>query len=247
MADPSLAPPIIQGEGAKVQSDWLFAFLKAPKTGQIRPWLEVHMPTFGFTAEELNDLTRYFAALDSARYPFDARDYVTDPQDLAAGRKTFELLRCKQCHPRNEQEMNAPGVDRASLAPNLQMASSRLRHDWINDWIRRPDEWMPGTRMPTNFPTGDDGQRISPIAGMFDAPAFAKDRRGVRPDPGRRRRGEGLPLEPRRRDEGVARLRVVGRRQRRHRSGRVRAGSRAADVARRASGRRRAPREAGAP
>ena len=89
--------------------------------------------------------------------------------------------------------MNAPGVDRASLAPNLQMASTRLRHDWINDWIRRPDEWMPGTRMPTNFPIGDGGQRISPIAGMFDAPAFAKDRRGVRPDPGRRRRGEGLP------------------------------------------------------
>ncbi|MGH9388213.1 MAG: c-type cytochrome, partial [Vicinamibacteria bacterium] len=70
--DTSLAPPIIQGEGAKTQSDWLFAFLKAPKTGQIRPWLEVHMPTFGFTAEELNDLTRYFAVFDRARYPLDA-------------------------------------------------------------------------------------------------------------------------------------------------------------------------------
>ncbi len=176
VADPSLAPPIIQGEGAKVQSDWFFAFLKAPKTGQIRPWLEAHMPTFGFTAEELNDLTRYFAALDRARYPFDTADYVTDPKNWAAGKKVFELLRCKQCHPRNEEEMNAPGVDRATLAPNLQMASTRLRHDWINDWIRRPDEWMPGTRMPTNFPMGEDGHRISPLAGMFDAPAFAKDR-----------------------------------------------------------------------
>ena len=52
VADPSLAPPIIQGEGAKVQSDWLFCFLKAPQTGEIRPWLEVHMPTFGFTYDE---------------------------------------------------------------------------------------------------------------------------------------------------------------------------------------------------
>ena len=43
------------------------------------------------------------------------------------------------------------------------MASTRLRHDWITDWIRRPDEWMPGTRMPTNFPKGDDGHRISPL------------------------------------------------------------------------------------
>ena len=174
--DVSLAPPIIQGEGAKVQSDWLFSFLRAPKTGQIRPWLEAHMPTFGFSEKELNDLTRYFASLDRAQYPFLADGYATDPRTWAAGRKTFELLKCKQCHPRSEQEMNAPGVDRASLAPNLQMASARLRHDWINDWIRRPDEWMPGTRMPTNFPKGDDGKRTSPLAAMADAPSFAKDR-----------------------------------------------------------------------
>ncbi|HEX9688392.1 MAG TPA: c-type cytochrome [Thermoanaerobaculia bacterium] len=176
VAEPSLAPPIIQGEGAKVQSDWLFSFLKAPRTGQIRPWLEVHMPTFGFTAAELNDLTRYFASLDRASYPFLARDHVTEPARWAAGKKVFELLRCKQCHPRNEQEMNAPGVDRASLAPNLQMAATRLRHDWISDWIKRPDEWMPGTRMPTNFPKADDGKRTSPIAALLDAPTFAADR-----------------------------------------------------------------------
>ena len=176
VADPSLAPPIIQGEGAKVQSDWLFTFLKAPRTGEIRPWLEVHMPTFGFNAAELNDLTKYFASLDRASYPFLARDYVTEPGRWAAGRKVFEMLKCKQCHPRNEQEMNAPGVDRASLAPNLQMAATRLRHDWISDWIKRPDEWMPGTRMPTNFPKADDGKRMSPIAALLDAPTFAADR-----------------------------------------------------------------------
>ena len=56
------------------------------------------------------------------------------------------------------------------------MVARRLRHDWINDWIRRPDEWMPGTRMPTNFPKSDSGQRTSPLAGLVDAPAFAKDR-----------------------------------------------------------------------
>ena len=176
VADASLAPPIIQGEGAKVQSDWLFSFLRAPKTGQIRPWLEVHMPTFGFTDAELNDLTLYFASLDRSAYPFLVQDYVTSSVSWAAGKKVFELLKCAQCHPRSLEDMNRPGVDRASLAPNLQMASTRLRHDWIADWIRRPDEWMPGTRMPTNFPKGDDGRRISPLAGLLDAPTFAKDR-----------------------------------------------------------------------
>jgi mono/diheme cytochrome c family protein len=176
VADPSLAPPIIQGEGAKVQSDWLFSFLRAPKTGQIRPWLEVHMPTFDFSDRELNDLTSYFASLDRAAYPFLVAGDSATPTQWAAGKKVFEMLKCAQCHPRSIEDMNRPGVDRASLAPNLQMASTRLRHDWIPDWIRRPDEWMPGTRMPTNFPPGDSGVRTSPLAGMFDAPAFAKDR-----------------------------------------------------------------------
>ena len=134
------------------------------------------MPTFDFTDRELNDLTRYFAFLDRAAYPFLTAEYATEANRWAAGKKVFELFKCKQCHPRSEQEMNAPGVDRSSLAPNLQMASRRLRHDWINDWIRRPDEWMPGTRMPTNFPKGETGQRTSPLAALVDAPAFAKDR-----------------------------------------------------------------------
>jgi len=176
VADPSLAPPIIQGEGAKVQSDWLFSFLRAPKTGQIRPWLEVHMPTFDFTDKELNDLTHYFASLDRAAYPFLLAEGPANPTQWAAGKKVFEMLKCAQCHPRSVEDFNRPGVDRASLAPNLQMASTRLRHDWIPDWIRRPDEWMPGTRMQTNFPKGDDGHRFSPLGQMIDAPNFAADR-----------------------------------------------------------------------
>jgi cytochrome c2 len=159
-----------------VQSDWLFSFLRAPKTGQIRPWLEVHMPTFDFTDKELNDLTQYFASLDRAAYPFLIADGPANPTQWAAGKKVFEMLKCAQCHPRSIEDMNRPGVDRASLAPNLQMASTRLRHDWIPDWIRRPDEWMPGTRMPTNFPKGDDGKRFSPLGGLIDAPNFAADR-----------------------------------------------------------------------
>ncbi len=176
VADASLAPPIIQGEGAKVQSDWLFGFLEAPKTGEIRPWLEVHMPTFGFTDAELNDLTLYFASLDRASYPFLVAEGDGSPANWAAGKKVFELLKCAQCHPRSLEDFNRPGVDRSTLAPNLQMAAKRLRHDWIADWIRRPDEWMPGTRMPTNFPKGDDGHRFSPLAQLFDAPSFAADR-----------------------------------------------------------------------
>jgi cytochrome c2 len=176
MADVSLAPPIIKGEGAKVQSDWLFEFLNRPQTGQIRPWLQVHMPTFGFTDAQLNDLTKYFAALSKASYPFILPDTTPDAMSVAAGKKVFEMYRCAQCHPRSQQDADKV-EDKSSLAPNLQMAHTRLRHDWINDWISRPDEWMPGTRMPTNFPKDDTtGQRYVTLALGWDSPQLTKDR-----------------------------------------------------------------------
>ena len=176
MADVSLAPPIIKGEGAKVQSDWLFEFLNRPQTGQIRPWLQAHMPTFGFTDAQLNDLTKYFAALSKASYPFMLDGGGADPRSVAAGRKVFEMYQCAKCHPRSQQEADKV-EDKSTLAPNLQMARTRLRHDWINDWISRPDEWMPGTRMPTNFPKDDTtGQRSVTLALGWDSPQLAKDR-----------------------------------------------------------------------
>src|SRR5207253_3138374 len=59
---PTFAPPILNGEGEKVQADWLFNFVKAPV--QIRPWLQLRMPTFGLADEEANAVVGYFEALD---------------------------------------------------------------------------------------------------------------------------------------------------------------------------------------
>ncbi len=176
--DLALAPPIIRGEGAKVQSEWLFAFLHGPRTGQIRPWLRVRMPTFGFSTDQINSLTGYFAAQDKARYPFEDRVESLDPRSRAAGAATFVSLKCAQCHPTSQDafaQALKEGKTPADLAPILAAAHTRLRYDWIADWIKRPDEWMPGTRMPTNFPKVDDksDKRISPLAPALDTPAFA--------------------------------------------------------------------------
>ena len=109
LPDVALAPPNIRGEGAKVQSDWFFEFLHAPKTGQIRPWLKVRMPTFDFTTDQLNTLTRYFAAMDKARYPFENRVLTLEDRSRLAGAKTFETLKCAQCHPTSPEPASAQG------------------------------------------------------------------------------------------------------------------------------------------
>ena len=147
VADPSLGPPLLTPEGARVQHDWLYAFLRAPIT--IRPWLAVRMPSFGLDDQNLNGLISYFGAVSDELRPFRTHAVVTASADLGAGKQLFELLRCQQCHvlgtiPRDQETSN--------LAPDLRMASDRLQSDWIRDWLRTPAEILPGTRMPSFWP-----------------------------------------------------------------------------------------------
>lgn len=55
------APPILRGEGAKLQHNWFHEFLLHVQP--LRPWLVVRMPTFNFRPEEKTTLVEYFAAL----------------------------------------------------------------------------------------------------------------------------------------------------------------------------------------
>src|SRR5207237_781206 len=68
VADSSLGPPRLTPEGARVQPDWLYAFLRGPIT--IRPWLDVRMPTFGLDDQNLNAVIRYFGSISNTIGPF---------------------------------------------------------------------------------------------------------------------------------------------------------------------------------
>jgi len=54
-------PPLLWGEGSKVQSPWLHKFLK--RVEMLRPWLNVRMPTFYLTTEEAAVLVEYFVGV----------------------------------------------------------------------------------------------------------------------------------------------------------------------------------------
>lgn len=157
----SVAPPILQNEGARTQPHWLFAFFKDVKS--LRPWLKVRMPTFGFSDEQSTTLVGMFSALDEVDFPY--RFY----QDikLEGGRKEvatalFAEFKCQSCHVLGDVKMCGekpePGCIRpdeaANKAPNLLMAKDRLRAEWIVKWMENPEALMPGTRMPSFFPEG---------------------------------------------------------------------------------------------
>ncbi len=54
-------PPLLWGEGAKVQFNWLFSFLN--NVEMLRPWLKARMPSFYLTKEQTTTLVEYFAGL----------------------------------------------------------------------------------------------------------------------------------------------------------------------------------------
>ncbi|HUO84808.1 MAG TPA: cytochrome c, partial [Thermoanaerobaculia bacterium] len=174
--DSGMLPPDLGPEGARVQSDFLFNFLKDPTVMSLRPWLTVRMPTFHFSDEEASRLVEHWAA-DAALPAFETQEWIEPPsRSVQIGGIVFDMLRCAQCHPSGPVDVAAT-EDLASLAPDLSYARARLRHEWIPDWIRRPNEIVPGTRMPTNFPRDNaTGGFKSPLPLAIDSPAFANHR-----------------------------------------------------------------------
>ena len=165
VAEPTLAPPLLTPEGAKVQPDWLYAFLRGPIT--IRPWLNVRMPTFHLDDRQLNEVIGYFQAIPNQIRPFRTVEVVraSAGSDMATGKELFELLRCQQCHVLGAIPKDQPT---ANLAPDLRMSAERLNPEWVEEWLKSPLRIQPGTRMPAFWPNypksdfpqlGNDGER----------------------------------------------------------------------------------------
>jgi cytochrome c2 len=154
---PTLAPPILNGEGEKVQPNWLFGFVKAPVP--IRPWLQVRMPTFGLTDAEANGFVEYFGGLDRVEIPYVHLDRAAfTKENVEAGRLLMskEYFDCFNCHQQGAKKPEGPPE---GWAPDLSMAHVRLGPEWIVKWLQDPQKVMPGTKMPTYYadPNAPDG------------------------------------------------------------------------------------------
>lgn len=155
-----MEPPLVSGtptqlrQGQRTQPDWLFRFLKAPVTGEVRPWLKVRMPTFGLSDAEANVLVKYFALEGRTRFPYETPQIDRSPAHLAAGKQLFDQLKCALCHIVEGKALGKPLAeieeeDLPRLAPNLSIAGERLQREWlIEKWLTEPLAQVPGTRMP---------------------------------------------------------------------------------------------------
>ncbi len=145
----SFYPPNLQGEGEKVQPDWLFRFVKDPS--EIRPWLKVRMPTFYLSDEDALTLEQFFTHASKQDFPYRYAEktklsgkLLRDARNLVSN----DYFACFSCHQQGAKKPEGPVTD---WAPDLALASDRLRPEWIPKWIRNPNQIQPGTKMPTFF------------------------------------------------------------------------------------------------
>lgn len=158
--DINAGPPRLVAQGHRVQTNWLYHFLQAPTP--IRPWLTVRMPTFNLSVQERNTLIAGFQ--QGAKQPtFEEPAAVVkwQPGEREGAVQLWNAYACVSCH-------SAGFTKDTPLAPDLHLASARLRPSWIKLWITNPQTILPGTTMPAFF--GDDGK--SPIEpGVFEGNA----------------------------------------------------------------------------
>jgi mono/diheme cytochrome c family protein len=145
LGDEGRLPPSLDGVGDKLRPDWLLKVLAEGTS--VRPYLNTRMPKFG--AVNTGHLANLFVALDRQPSPLAT---ASDAPDLQrdAGRRLVgtDGLSCIACHRFNRQPAHALQV------LDLLTTTERLNEDWFRRFLRDPNKFHVGTRMPALWPGG---------------------------------------------------------------------------------------------
>ncbi len=174
-ADVQARAPYLNGEGMRVQPEWLFTFLRDPGKNGIRPFLHpewaygegkvpddklaLRMPTFNFNEEQVTAVVRYFASWDGQEYPYEAAkaNELTEKEKLYALTHMIstEAANCLSCHYQGQFPVDRGLSELGKMAPNLNNVARRLRPEWVKAWLLRPANWLPYTKMTGFWATKD--------------------------------------------------------------------------------------------
>jgi cytochrome c551/c552 len=149
-------PPKLLTEGSRVDPEWMLRFLKNPSLSDkdnnrngVRSYLQVRMPTFSFSENELGKLVRFFQALSRQPFPYIPEEVpVLTAKETEMARSLFSSTAapCLKCHATGD-----PAHDKVATAPNFLQARGRLKPDWMERWIIDPQAISPGTSMPSGL------------------------------------------------------------------------------------------------
>jgi len=149
-------PPVLTSEGARVSPEWLKGFLANPALSTtdvnrdgVRSYLQVRMPTFFLSDDEIRTLVLFFEAMSSQPQPFIPQKLTpltTAEKEMARQLFTSTSAPCLKCHATGD-----PAHDKTAIAPNFLFVKDRLQPAWTERWITNPALIAPGTAMPSGL------------------------------------------------------------------------------------------------
>ena len=170
-----MSPPPLYKEGTKVQTPWLFNFLKNP--GKLRHTTVLRMPRFTMSDNEAQALANYFAAVDESPFPYQLIA-EREPAYLDGIEATFrtkfpgkkndylheswQVLNgdlCIKCHSVGGRNVVISDPAKDIRGPNLDLAAERLKPDWLQLWLFNPKWVTPYTSMPSPLPPQQPGAK----------------------------------------------------------------------------------------
>jgi cytochrome c2 len=163
---PSGSPAATNGATASATGPRLLPQPGLDRNG-VRPYLQFRMPTFNFSANELQVLVRFFMAMSGQQDPYikEPLQPLTEQEKLTARTLFTSGTPCLKCHITGE-----PAHDAKAIAPNFLLASERLKPDWTFRWLLDPAQISPGTAMPSGL-FKKDGDRW--VVNLPNPPASA--------------------------------------------------------------------------
>ncbi|MDR3634293.1 MAG: PA14 domain-containing protein [Isosphaeraceae bacterium] len=146
MGDEGRLPPPLTGVGGKLTPEYLKNVIA--EGAKDRPYMLTRMPKFGAggtaaLAEALSN-TDHVEPVSVAEFSDSPRRVKSQGRFLAGS----QALGCIKCH--TFKGVQAEGVQ----AIDMTIMTRRLRHDWFHRYLRNPQAFRPGTRMPAAWPDG---------------------------------------------------------------------------------------------
>jgi mono/diheme cytochrome c family protein len=144
---PTDDPPPLNHIAEKTTREWIFAFVKNPQAYAAT----ASMPNFAFTDDNARDISAFLIAQSTpsgygaklASKP--AKPASVDAAAVPEGTSLYGQSFCATCHASQNAGGNMVGGD---LGPELTRIGSKVKPEWLEEWIRDPNGYDAGTTMP---------------------------------------------------------------------------------------------------
>jgi mono/diheme cytochrome c family protein len=155
-------PPSLSHIADKTSREWIYAWLKDPQAYAA----STTMPNFKLSDDDARDMSAFLIA-NSTPVPGDtmqlsgaSQKASSDPQ---AGASLYGESFCASCHAVQNAAGNLVG---GNVGPELTRVGSKVKPEWLAQWIKNPRVYDPPTEMP-HYRFSD--QQVGVLAGFLQA------------------------------------------------------------------------------